>query len=179
MIKVNLLPVKKKRKAKPVPGFVVAGILVTIATAAVLVYVIYSLNASVVSKKNLIAANDQKIAKLKEKIKSVADYEKRNAEYKKRKDVVEKLSRNRTLPVKTLDEISSLLSSGVWLNSLGINNDKVNLSGTGFTNTDVVDYVNNCKNSKLFTDVYLGESIQRNISGYSVYNFKLTFKVKS
>ncbi|MEJ2695313.1 MAG: PilN domain-containing protein [Candidatus Sulfobium sp.] len=179
MIKVNLLPVKKKRRAKPVPGFLVAAVVLPIATAAVLVYVIYSMNAALTSRKDLVAKNDKKIAQLKEKIKSVTDYEKRNAEYKKRKELVEKLSRNRTLPVKALDEISSLLPAGVWLNSLKLSGDNISLSGTAFTNTDVVNYVNNCKNSRMFTNVYLGESVQTSISGFSAYNFRLTFKVKS
>ena len=178
MIKVNLIPVKRKRRAKPLPGFVVAAVIVTLATAAVLAYTVYSMNSKLAVKKVLIAENDKKIAALKEKIKAVADYEKRNAEYKKRKDLVEQLSKNRTLPVEALDEISSLLPSGVWLNSLSFSGGNVTLSATGFTNTDVVNYVNNCKNSKMFSDVYLGESVQTSISGFSAYNFKLTLKVK-
>jgi type IV pilus assembly protein PilN len=179
MIKVNLLPVKKKRRAKPMPGFVVAAVFVTIAAVAVLAYMIYSLNTQMTVKKNLVAENDRKITALKEKIKAVANYEKRNAEYEKRKDLVEQLSKNRTLPVKVLDEISALLPAGVWLNSLRITGDSVSLSAIGFTNTDVVNYVNNCKNSKMFTDVYLGESVQTKISGFSAYHFTLTFKVKA
>ncbi len=161
------------------PSFVVAAVFVTIAAAAVLAYVIYSLNSQATVKKTLVADNDKKITALKEKIKAVADYEKRNAEYKKRKDLVEQLSKNRTLPVKVLDEISSLLPAGVWLKSLRITGNSVSLSAIGFTNTDVVNYVNNCKNSTMFTDVYLGESVQTSISGFSAYSFTLTFKVKT
>lgn len=178
MIKVNLLPVKKKKRSKPVPGFVIAGIGVTIAAAVVLIYTIYSLNAKISAKNTLIEQNDKKIAALQKKIRSVADYEKRNAEYKKRKKLVEKLSRNRKLPVEVLDQISALLPAGVWLNSLKISGDKVSVSATGFTNTDVVNYVNNCKNSKMFNKVYLRDSVQTSISGFSAYHFNLTFEVK-
>lgn len=179
MIKVNLIPVKRKRRSKPVPGYLVSMVVLLIVTAAVLAYFVHSLNSQVTTKKRIIAENNQRIAQLKDKIKAVADYEKRNEDYRKKRDLVEKLSKNRTMPVKLLDEISSLLPKGVWLRGLSLNGDKVSLSATGFTNTDVVNYVNNCKNSKMFTDVYLRESVQGSVSGFSVYNFSLTFKVKT
>jgi type IV pilus assembly protein PilN len=179
MIKVNLLPVKKRKKAKPLPAFLVSTILITAITGAVLIYVIYIFNSTVSARRIQVAANEKKIAELKAKIKSVEDYEKRNADYKQRKEIIEQLSKNKTLPVKIVDEISALLPAGVWLNVMSINGHDISLSCTGFTNTDVVNYVNNLKSAKMFTDVYLQESVQGNISGFSVYGFRLTFKVKA
>jgi Tfp pilus assembly protein PilN len=79
--------------------------------------------------------------------------------------------------VKILDEVNALLPPGVWLTSMDVSGDKVNLSCTAFTNTDVVNYVDNLKNSKLFTDIYLQESIQTQAAGYLLYNFRLIFKI--
>jgi type IV pilus assembly protein PilN len=178
MIKINLIPVKKKRRAKPVPSFVLASIGVTLAVCVLLAYLVYSFNSAVTAKKNQVAENEKTLAKLKEKIKAVDDYEKRNATYKQRKEIIEQLGRNKTLPVKVIDQVSALLSPGVWLTSMGLNGLNVNLGCMAFTNTDVVDYVNNLKNAQLFTDVFLQESVQTQISGFSVYSFRLTFKVK-
>jgi len=178
MIKVNLLPVKKKRKAKPVPVYLVVSVLLTVVICTVLAYLFYFYSSRLAERKVRVADNDKKIAELQEKIKAVNDYEKRNAMYKQRKEIIEQISKNKTLPVKALDEISKLLPAGVWLTSLAINGQNVNLSGIAFTNTDVVNYVNNCKNSGLLTDVYLQESVQTAISGYSAYTFRLTCKVK-
>jgi type IV pilus assembly protein PilN len=179
MIKVNLLPIKKKKKARPVPTFVLATILLTAITGVILVYVIYAVKSAVAARQTQVAENEKKIADLKAKIKSVEDYEKRNADYKKRKEIIEQLSKSKTLPVKILDAVSELLPSGVWLNSMSVNGPDIVLGCTGFTNTDVVNYVNNLKNSKMFTDVYLQESVQSNMSGFSVYGFKLTLKAKT
>lgn len=179
MIKVNLLPVKKKRRARQMPTFLILSVVISVVTAAVLAYAVYSLNAQVTTKKRMIAENEKKIAQLKEKIKAVADYEKRNEEYRKRRDLVEKLSRNRTIPVEMLDEVSSLLPKGVWLRSLSLSGDNVSLMATGFTNTDVVQFVNNCKHSKMFADVYLIQSVQTKVGEFSAYNFDLKFKVKT
>lgn len=179
MIKVNLIPSKKKRRARQMPTFLILSVLIFVVTAAVLAYSVYSLNAQVTSKKRIIAENDKKIAQLKEKIKAVVDYEKRNEEYRKRRDLVEKLSKNRTVPVKMLDELSSILPKGVWLKTLSFSRNNVSLTATGFSNTDVVQFVNNCKQSKMFIDVYLIQSVQTKIGGFSAYNFGIRFKVKT
>jgi type IV pilus assembly protein PilN len=178
MIKINLLSVKKKKRAKPVPAFVLASVGVTLAVCVLLAYLVYSFNATVTSKKNQVAENEKTLARLKERIKAVNDYEKRNATYKQRKEIIEQLGRNKTLPVKVIDQVSALLPPGVWLTSIGLTGLNVNLGCVAFTNTDAVDYVNNLKKAPLFTDVFLQESVQNQVSGFSVYSFRLTFKVK-
>ncbi len=177
MIKVNLLPVKKK-KAKPLPSFIIATVGVTLAVCVLLAYLVYYFNARLKEKQNLAAENEKTLARLKEQIKAVDDYEKRNATYKQRKEIIEQLGRNKTLPVKVIDQVSALLPPGVWLTSMGLNGLDVSMGCMAFTNTDAVNYVNNLKNSSLFSDVFLQESVQHQVSGFSVYSFKLTFKVK-
>ena len=179
MIKINLLPIKKKKKAKPLPTFAIAGVGIFIIAAAVMGYLFYFYSSRVSEKKQQVADNDKKIEELARKIKAVEDYEKKNAEYKKQKEVIEQLGKNKLVPIKVLDEISVQLPSGVWLNSLSLNGGNVSISCTGFNNTDVVNYVNNLKGSKMFSDVYLQESIQGSQGGFSVYTFRITFKVKA
>jgi len=180
MIKVNLLPIKKKKKAKQIPGFIIATVLITLMSVAVMFYVYYYFNSIVDSKKAQVSRNEQTIAELETKIKAVADYEKRNQDFKARKDVIEQLGKNKTLPVKVLDEVSGQLPPGVWLNSMDLKNAGADLtmSCTAFSNTDVVNYINNLKGSKLFSDVFLNESVQGTISGIAVYNFSVVIKVK-
>lgn len=181
MIKVNLLPIKKKKKTVQIPGFVIAAILITLLSGAVMFYVYYMFSEKIASRKNLVAANDGKIAELETKIKAVTDYEKRNQDYKARKDIIEQLGKNKTLPVKVLDEVSSQLPNGVWITGMDVRKSGAELSVncTAFTNTDVVNYVNNLKGSKLFADVYLNESVQSQVLGFSVYTFSLLIKVKT
>lgn len=177
MIKINLIPVKKKKKARQVPGFLVLTVLVTLAALVISAYVVYFFNSRLSDRKATIAHNDKRIKELAQKIKAVDDYEKLNATYQKNKEIIEQLGKRKTLPVKVLDEVSTLLPPGVWLNSLDVKGADVNLSGTGYTNSDVVLFVDNLKKSKLFADVYLQESVQSQSSGTSAYGFKITFKV--
>ena len=179
MIKVNLIPAKKKRKQKPVPAFLIYGVLLTIMTGAILAYVLYFFSSRLADREAKVRENDTKIAELKEKIKAVEDFEKLNKTFQQRKDIIEELGRNKSRPVKILDEISSLLPVGVWMNSMDVKGSDINLGCTAFSNTDVVNYVNNLKSSKMFADVYLQESIQTKIGNTFVYTFKLMLKVKS
>ena len=178
MIKVNLLPVKKRKKAKQLPGFVVTMVLLLVVTGVISAYLVYFLNGKVSARQERIAKNEAKIAELSKKIKSVENYESLNTTYQKHKEIIEQLGKNKTLPVKVLDEVSVLLPVGVWLTSLEIKGTEINLGGMAFTNSDVVNYVDNLKKSAFFADAYLKESMQQTSSGYPVYRFSLSFKVK-
>lgn len=179
MIKVNLLPVKKKKKAKPIPAFLISTIVITAVVGLIMLYLVYFFSSRVSAREAQVNNNEKKIQELKEKIKAVEDYEKRNAAFKQKKEIIEQLSKNRAVPVKILDGASALLPAGVWINGMDFKGSDINLSCTGFTNTDVVNYINNLKTSNLFAEVYLLESVQDQIAGVSVYKFKVSFKVKT
>jgi type IV pilus assembly protein PilN len=178
MIKVNLLPVKRKKKPKPLPSFIVVTILITVIICIIMAYLTFFFNSRLSAKKDQFAANEKKIAELKEKIKAVEDFEKRNKTFKERNDIIEQLSRNKSLPVKILDEFSTLLPNGVWLQTMSVSGESINLEGYGFTNNDIVSYVDNIKNSPMFTDVYLQESKSVEAEKIALYMFKLTCKLK-
>ena len=179
MIKVNLFLGKKKKKQKPVPAFLISMVFITLAAGAILAYLVFYFSGRVSERQAKVRDNEVIITELKQKIKDVEDFEKRNADFQKRKEIIEQLGKNKTLPVKILDEINKLLPPGVWLVSMEVAGNNINLSCTAFTNTDVVNYVDNLKLSKLFADIYLQESVQAQVAGYSIYNFRLTFKVKA
>jgi len=179
MIKVNLIPTKKKKKQKPVPVFLIYTILLTIVTALILGFLAYFYSSRLSEREAEFKENERKITELKAKIKAVEDFERLNKTFQQRKDIIEQLGRNKSLPVKILDEISAQLPVGVWITAMDVKGSDISLTCTAFSNTDVVNYVNNLKNSKLFADVYLQESVQSKTKETSVYTFRLTFKVKS
>ncbi|MEW6570038.1 MAG: PilN domain-containing protein [Nitrospirota bacterium] len=180
MIRVNLLPVKRRKKAKPIPSYLFLMIGVTVFTAVIMAFLTFLFNARLSERKAQFAANERKIAELKEKIKAVEDFERRNKIFRERSEIIEQLSRNKRIPVKILDEISSLLPEGIWLQSVSVAGlDKVDISGYGFTNTEIVSFVDNIKRSTMFTEVYLLESKSAEIEKIPVYMYKLTFKLKA
>jgi len=177
MIKVNLLPVKRKKKAKPLPAFLLATIAVTVAACLIMGYLVFFITTRLSERKATFAKNETIIAELKEKIKAVEDFEKRNINFKERNDIIEQLSKNRSIPARLLDELSSLQPTGIWLQTLSVAGDSISLDGYGFTNTEIVTYVDNIKGSKLFTEVYLQESKSMESEKIPLYMFKLTLKI--
>jgi type IV pilus assembly protein PilN len=178
MIKVNLLPVKRKKKAKPLPSFLLATIGVTVAACLIMGYLVFFFTTRLAERKSTFARNENTIAELKEKIKAVEDFEKRNNNFKERNDIIEQLSKNRTVPARLLDELSRLQPAGIWLRTLSVAGDSISLDGYGFSNTEIVTYIDNIKGSKLFTDVYLQESQSTELEKIPLYIFKMTLKMK-
>ncbi|MDH5203336.1 MAG: PilN domain-containing protein [Nitrospirota bacterium] len=178
MIKVNLLPVKRKRKPKPIPAFVVTMVVATIIVGLVMAYLAFFFNSRLETKKETFKDNEKKIAELKEKIKAVENFEQVNKLFQQKTSVIEQLRKNQSFPVKLLDEISKLLPNGVWLHTMTVAGGNINIDGYAFANSDVVSYVENLKNSKVFTEIYLQESKSLTIEKIPVYMFKLTFKMK-
>jgi type IV pilus assembly protein PilN len=178
MIKVNLLPIKRKKKAKPLPAFLIATVVATVVVCLIMAYLSFFFSSRLSARKETFANNEKRIAELKAKIKAVEDFEKRNKTYKQRNDIIEQLSKNRSVPVKILDEISALLPTGVWLQSMVVTASGISLEGYGFTNPDIVIFVDHLKASTMFTDVYLQESRSVEIEKVPAYMFKLSFKLK-
>ncbi len=199
MIKINLLQHKRRRKARKVPSFITAGIGLLLLAVLVTFYFDYSMKGKLSSLKQQKAGNESQIALLQSRIAEVHKFENLNEKFNQRKQIIEQLRQNQALPVKILDEISTRLTDGVWLSSLGISPapappakrgpgqkqaaasvaDNIQMSGFGYTNDDIVQFIQSLKGSALFTDVYLVGTSKSSISGVSVYSFSLTMKVKA
>ena len=180
MIKVNLLPVKRKKKQKPLPAFLSASVLLTVIICVIMAYLAFFFSTKLSEKKNQFAANERKIAELKDQIKAVEDFEQRNKMFKDRNDVIEQLGKNTSVPVKIMSEVASLIPKGIWLQNMSVTEtSKISMDGYGFTNSEIVTYVENLKASQLFTEVYLQESKSMEKEKISVYMFKLTCRTKT
>jgi len=178
MIKVNLIPLKRKKKPKQIPTFLLSMVIFAVVAGVVMVYLFFFFNSRLDMKKAQFAKNEKTIAELKEKIKAVENFEQLNKTFKQRSDIIEQLSKNKSVPVMILGEISKLMPGGVWLQTMTVAGDNINIEGYGFTNSDIVLYVDNIKNSKQFTDVNLIESRSVTYENVPLYVFKLTFKIK-
>ncbi len=180
MIKVNLLPFKRKKKQKPLPAFLIASVLITVIICVIMAYLAFFYSTRLSDKKSQVAANEGKIAELKDQIKAVNNFEERNKMFKDRNDVIEQLGKNKSVPVKILSEVASLIPKGIWLQNMSVTGtSNISMDGYGFTNSEIVTYVENLKASPLFTEVYLQESISMEKEKISVYMFKLTCKTKT
>ncbi|MBI5195159.1 MAG: PilN domain-containing protein [Nitrospirae bacterium] len=178
MIRVNLLPPEQRKKVKPLPGVLVISTFITVATILVLGGITFFLTSKISDLKADQALKEKRLAELQTMIKEIKDYEKDNKSFQDRNNIIEQLRKNQNIPLILLDEISELLPKGVWLTSLNESGGVVNISGYAYTNPDIVNYVENLKKSEKLIEAALLESRNATIDNISVYQFKLTFRVK-
>lgn len=179
MIKINLLPTKRKKKAKPLPVYLVTLAFLLLLSIGLVIFANSYLNDEIKKLNDRHKANEKTLAELNEKIKEVKNYETLNEKFKARKQVIEDLRKSQSLPVKVLDEISARLSDGVWIATLSINANNITITGTGFNNTDIVTYVENMKGSPFFSEVILQSTQKQVVSGYDTYVFSMSLKIKA
>jgi type IV pilus assembly protein PilN len=179
MIRINLLAEKKKKKRVKGPSsFLMTIILVSGTALIVMGLATFVLKMSVSKLQEQSESNKAKLVELNRKINEVKKYEKLNKEIEQRNTLIETLRKNQAVPVRILDEVSTVMPEGIWLISMTYKDNGVGLEGYAFTNIDIVSYVENLKKSVNFTDVYLEESKQVEFEKVQVYRFRLNFKVK-
>ncbi|RMG00723.1 MAG: hypothetical protein D6726_10825, partial [Nitrospirae bacterium] len=146
------------KKPKPLPGFIVATVLLTLITIIGVGFVYFSVKDEIKTLKARKTANERRIKELKAKLKDLDRYEKLVKDVEAKKKLIIQLRKNQSVPVRVLDEISTDLPNGLWLTEMSFKGKTVVVTGYAFTNSDVVSYVNGLKKSKFFNGVYLAES---------------------
>ena len=178
MIRINLLPsTARKKKTKPMPAYLFGAVAALLGSILIFVGVSYYFNGQITEKNARIAANTAKLKELEAKIKEVKDFEALNKKFMDRKKVIEELTANQSLPVRILDEMAMRLTEGVWLTSMSLANNKINVQGIGFSNSDIVNFIQSLKSSALFTDVVLQGTQRQEQQGVETYTFNIVFTV--
>jgi type IV pilus assembly protein PilN len=180
MIKINLLPAKRKpaKKLTPLQQQMIIGGIILVVEIMVLGFWWWDMRLTIDDLKGKKAEAEATIARQENMLKEVKNVEEEERKVKEKIDVIRKLEANQTGPVRLLDEVSKLLPKGVGLTALSEKAGQVDIEGTAFTNNDLVSFVDNLKASPLFSDVFLLVSEQAKLEGVDIYKYKLQFKFK-
>lgn len=179
MIKINLLPAKRKpaKKLTPLQQQMIIGTFIIVISLGIMGFWWWSLYLHINELKSEKAAAEAKIAQQEKMLTEVKNVEAEEKSVKEKIEVIRKLEANQTGPVRLLDEISKLLPKGVGLTVLSEKGGQVDLEGNAFTNNELVSFINALKTSPLFNDVYLVISEQTKLEGYDIYKYKLQLNV--
>jgi len=182
MIRINLLPGPKGRKAKPqydVRAQLLLGVGLVVITLAGCWWYSASLDDELAARQTEKADKTKQVAALNEQVKQVADFEQRKKHLEDKNRIIDQLEKSRIGPVKVLDHVSqSLEPLKVWLIRVAVNGQSIDLEGRALSNDDVVEFVNNLRRTDYFTNIDLLESRAAVESQLSVYQFKLGFRLK-
>ena len=180
MIKINLLPSKKKpaRKITDLEKQLVMGGLIFAAVVVGMLFTWNLLNNKIASLEKAKLAAEARLREQDVILKEVKNVEDERKKVMEKIEIIEKLKKNQSGPVRLLDEISNAIPQGVNLVSLTESNNSVGLEGEAFTNEDVVRFVERLKASRYLAEVMLLETSQSKKEGIDIYKYRLQFVYK-
>ena len=176
MIKINLLPqLRAKRVKKQVEIQYQLWFFSTTLVVLVLVlgYFWFYLINRIQNLQNEKTAMTQSLVVLRQKVNEVEGVEKDKKLFEEKIKIVQQLKLNQSGPVHLLDQVSRSLPARVWLVGLAQQGNSVTIEGKAITNSELVDFIDNLKRSKYFSEIQILESRQGIESNVPIYNFKL------
>jgi len=184
MIKINLLP-KEERKKKvskkvelKISKEILKRLVLPIGITIVLLGAIFAyMELTQSSLKKDIEKQKFTLSQLQKKIEEVKKFESLNKDVENKIKIVEDLRKMQATPVTILNNIVKKIPDGVWL--AGITYDgAITIEGYGFSNLNVVAFVENLKGTPEFQDVSLVESQQTEYDKVPVYKFIVKCNLK-
>jgi type IV pilus assembly protein PilN len=180
MIKINLLPTKRKppKKLTELQQQLILGVLLLTVTVGGMAFFWMKWTSQAAELQGKVNNAITTAADQKKKLEKVANVEEDRKKVLEKIGVIEQLKKNQSGPVKLLDKISRALPKGLNLTSLDEKASLVNIDGMAFSNNEVVRFVDNLKSDRFFSDVMLIESKQAKVDNIDLYQYKLQFKFK-
>ncbi len=180
MIKINLLPSKKKppKKVTDLQKQVVYAVLILAGVLGGLGYYWKYQSDTIADLERQKVVADNRLKEQDNMLKEVKNVEAEREKYQEKINVVQQLKKNQAGPVRLLDEVSKALPVGVNITILTESNNNVSIEGQAFGNNEVVQFIDNLKASPLLTSVNLLETSQLKVEGIDVYKYKLQFVYK-
>ncbi|OIP33856.1 MAG: hypothetical protein AUK27_09020 [Deltaproteobacteria bacterium CG2_30_66_27] len=173
MIRINLVRGKrKKRRELNVGGAWLALPLVVLAGT---LYFHTTVSGRIAKLDADIGKANADISRLKKEIGEVEKFKARKAELQKKVDIISNLQKGRTGPVRHFEALSAAIPEKCWIDTLGVKDEKVTLSGVALNNYTIANFMTALGQTGRFRDVVLGAAEQTTVSGVKLVKFNLTF----
>ena len=182
MIRINLLAGPRARKIRPewdVRAELALAVGLVVLTVGACFYYSGMLDQEIEARQAEKQDKQKQLAALKEKVKQVEDFEQKKKLLEDKNRVIEQLEKSRGGPVRVLDYVSrSLEPLKLWLVRLSIKGNSVEVEGRALTNDDVVEFVNNLRQTDYFSSIQLRESRAGTEGKVNLYLFRLDLTLK-
>lgn len=175
MIRINLLPVRAAKKKEQ--GQLQLAIAVVVLAGAIggNWYYYSGKQQALQDAKSDVAKTKKKIAELEQIIGEVKDIQKRQEDLQKKLDVIAKLRKQKTGPVKMMDSLATIVPKEVWLDSFVEKQGAFSMQGEAMSLGDLARFLSALKESPYFKGVELKSSnlvkagkVERNVVKFSL-----------
>jgi len=177
MIRINLLPVraKKKRNTSIYQIVAMSGVLMVSLVTAFTVHSVFV--GKVEKRQGTVATNAGEIKRLQTIIGEVNELDKQKQRLLNQLAVIDKLEKGKRGPVRVLDEMSSSIPKRVWITSFREQGGTLSLTGSAIDNADISEFMRALQKTPYFTDINLKFTQADLKDGATVYNFEIGCKV--
>jgi type IV pilus assembly protein PilN len=177
MIRINLLPVraKKKRNTSIYQIVAMSAVLMVAIVTSVAAHSMFVADVEKLDKS--IADNETEIKRLQKIIGEVNELDKQKKRLQSQLAAIDKLEKGKRGPVRVLDELSTAIPKRVWVTSFRESGGSLSLTGSAMDNSDISEFMRALQKTPYFTEVTLRFSNADQRDGVPVYNFEISCKL--
>ena len=173
MIRINLLPVRAKRKRNTSIYQIVAMTAVVAVSflGAFALHLVYQDKVDVRAKK--VTENQDEIVRRQKIIGVVTELDKQKQRLLSQLSVIDKLEKGKLGPVRVLDQISASIPKRVWITSFRETAGALAITGAAMDNSDISEFMRAMQKSAYFSNVTLKFSQSDLRDGVTIYTFEI------
>lgn len=174
MIEINLLPVREERRRQDLQQF--AALLGVTLAGSLLVAGLLHLKISndVGNTDDLIRQTQAQIDQYKPQLEQVEKYRATKESIEKKLEVIDRLDRNRSGPVRVLEELATSSPERLWITRIEANRGRIKIRGMSLDNELVALFLTSLGDSEYFGQVELQETEARDVDGLKLNQFELS-----
>lgn len=180
MIKINLLPFRAERKKENVRRQVSIYVLSVLFTFVIAGYLFMQVSMELSSLEKKRKDKKKELASYKKTDQELKQIQKKLAETRSKLNIIQQLEKNKTGPVRLLDEIAMAVpKEKLWLTALNENKGILTLTGSAMDNDTVALFMDNLEKAEHISSVDLKTTKLKAIPQYklSVSDFTLDCKI--
>ena len=177
MIRINLLPVREKKKKESTRKMFYLLILSLVLVAAGIFLFDFFQRSQINEAQRQITAYNEEIKRLKIDTRDVDKFKAEKEDLQRRLNIIYTLQRAKTGPVRVLDDLTTSLPGRLWLISLREKSGKMEIKGIAMDNQDIAKFMTNLERSGVIRSVELVVAQQLERKDLKLMEFTLTCKV--
>lgn len=173
MIRINLLPVRAAQKRAKFQREIIVFCMFLLLAIAGCAAMYFNLKIKIAAEREIIAASNSEIIKLKSVLGEVAEFKKKQAEYQGKLDVLANLKRKKSGPIHLLDDLNKVLPDKLWLESFKESDDLIEIKGIGISEKIVASFITGLESSPYYKNVDLKVIRQIEQDGKKLQSFEI------
>jgi Tfp pilus assembly protein PilN len=173
MIKINLLPFKRKRASsltKDVRDLVILLFIVLFGFG----YYYYTLTNEIEERKANILSVKKEIQSMQPIAQEYQAIIEAKKQIERRFQTLNQLKSGRALAARSLYDVSSIIKEGVWIKSFKKTDNKFEIDGRAFVNESISDFIESLLKMPYITNVELRNVQDVNEEGLTIKKFIIT-----